>query len=108
MIILALEYALYKYCMFIKYIKPYEILFFEGLIVLILSVVTLIITTKFGDIDNFWNYYENLNSKEIIIFISSVLINFFYSILLLLIIDIFSPFYILLVDFIAEYFIIFS
>ena len=45
-------FVLDKYYMLIKYIKPYEILFFQGLIVLVLSIITLIITTKIGYIDN--------------------------------------------------------
>ena len=78
--------------------KSYEILFMQGLIILVLSIISLIITTKIGYIDNFWDYYENLDIIEIIIFISLALINFIYGIFMLIIIDIFSPFYILLVD----------
>ena len=84
--------------MLIKYIKSYEILSFEGLIVLILSIITLIIAIKIGYINNFWNYYENIDIKEIIIFVSMTLISFISGILMLIIIDIFSPFYNLLSD----------
>ena len=101
-ILYSLEYVLDKYCLLIKYIKTFEILFYRGLIVSISLIITLIITTKIGKIDNFWDYYENLGTKEIIIFISFVLINFFYYILFLIIIDVFSPFHIVLVNFIAE------
>ena len=88
--------------MFVKYIKSYEILFFGGLNELILSIITLIITTNIGYLDNFWEFYENLDKKEIIIFIFLTLINFFYILLIFIIIDIFSPFYIFLADFISE------
>ena len=98
MIFYSLELVLYKYCMLIKYIKSYEILFFGGLIILALSIISLIIAIKIGYIDNFRNYYENIDKIEVIIFISLSLINFIYGILLLIIIDIFSPFYILLAD----------
>ena len=101
-ILQSLILALYKYYMFVKYIKSYEILFFGGLNELILSIITLIITTNIGYIDNFWEFYENLDKKEIIIFIFLTLINFFYNLLILIIIDIFSPFYIFLADFIAQ------
>ena len=101
-ILYSLEYVLDKYCLLIKYIETFEILFYRGLIVSISLIITLIITTKIGKIDNFWDYYEILGTKEIIIFISLVLINFFYYILFLKIIDVFSPFHIVLVNFIAE------
>ena len=78
--------------------KSYEILFIEGLILLVLSIITLIIAIKIGYIDNFWDYYENLDKTEIIIFISLSLIYFISGILTLIIIDIFSPFYLLLAD----------
>jgi len=38
-------YVLYKFFMLKKYINLYEILFFQGLIELILGIITLIITT---------------------------------------------------------------
>ena len=101
-ILLSLILVLYKYYMFVKYIKSYEILFFGGLNELILSIITLIITTNIGYLDNFWEFYENLDKKEIIIFIFLTLINFFYILLIFIIIDIFSPFYIFLADFISE------
>ena len=97
-ILYSLELVLNKYCMLIKYIKSYEILSFEGLIVLTLSIITLIIAIKIGYIDNFWNYYENIDIKEIIILISLTLIQFICGTLSLIIIDIFSPFYALLTD----------
>ena len=94
-----LEYVLNKYCMFIKYIKSYELLFFEGLIQLILATITLIITTNIGYIDNFWDFYYNLDKAEIIIFIGLILVNFMNNLLIFLIIDKFSPMHILLADF---------
>ena len=39
-----------------KFIKSYEILFYEGIIESILGILTLIITTDIGYIDNF-NYF---------------------------------------------------
>ena len=37
------------------------------IIVLVLSIITLIITTKVGNVDNFWDYIYNLDSKEVLI-----------------------------------------
>ena len=98
LILYCLIYVLNKYYMLYKYMKSYEILFIQGLIILVLSIITLIMTTKIGRIDNFWDYYENLDKTEIIIFISLSLIYFISGILTLIIIDIFSPFYLLLAD----------
>ena len=98
----SLENVLDKYFMLIKYIKPYEILFIKGVTVSILSIITLIITTKIGKVDNYWDYVQNLDSKEIIIFIGLVLINFIDILLIILIIYIFSPYHILLTDFVSD------
>ena len=98
LILYCLIYVLNKYYMLYKYMKSYEILFIQGLIILVLSIITLIITTKIGRIDNFWDYYENLDKTEIIIFISLSLIYFISGILTLIIIDIFSPFYFFVIN----------
>jgi len=63
-----LTYVLEKYYMFFKYIKSYEILFFEGIFELCFSIIALIITTNIGYIDNFWDYWDNLDGNEIFIF----------------------------------------
>ena len=99
---ISLELVLYKYYMFIKYIKSYEILFFEGLFLSVLLVITLIILIKIGYIQNFWDYYENIELKEIILFVSLILIKFICNIFQLIIIDYFSPFHILLTNKIPE------
>ena len=54
--VLGLYYILFKYIMLKKYIKSYEILTFEGFIELILGIITLIITTNIGYLDNFNDY----------------------------------------------------
>ena len=65
-----LSYVIYKYMMLKKYIHFQEIMFYEGLIELIIFVLMLIFVTKYGSIDNFWDYIHELDSKEIINFIS--------------------------------------
>jgi hypothetical protein len=97
-----LEFVLYKYLMFIKYIKSYEILFFEGIFFLILIIITLIIFIKLGYLESFWEYYESIDKKEIIILIIYALICFFIGLLKLIIIDIFSPFHIILTELIPK------
>ena len=101
-ILFGLTYVLYKYMMHIKFIKCYEILFYEGLIELPLSIIILIITTKIGYIDNFWDYYEQLDSNEVIIFIFITIINFIISLSMCVVDDIFSPFHVFLITILSE------
>ena len=98
----SLTYVLEKYYMLIKYIKSYEILFLEGIIELFLSIITLIITTNIGHIDNFWDYWENLDANEIIIFFGLTLIYFLDYTLILFVLDIFTPFHVFLISIISE------
>ena len=88
--------------MFFKYIKSYEILFLEGIIELFLSIVTLIITTNIGYIDNFWDYWENLDGNEIVIFFVLTLIYFLDYTLILSVLDIFTPFHVFLITIVSE------
>ena len=97
-----LTYVLEKYYMFFKYIKSYEILFSEGIIELFLSIVTLIITTNIGYIDNFWDYWENLDGNEIVIFFVLTLIYFLDYTLILSVLDIFTPFHVFLITIVSE------
>ena len=80
-----------------KYINLYSILFFQGLIELVLGIITLIITTKyFKSFDSFYTYIDGIDGTEI------VFVNFLSSIVLYIIIDIFSPFHIFLVDIFSQ------
>ena len=90
------SYILYKYYMINKYIKYHEIMFYEGIIELILSIITLIITTNIGYLDNFWDYYNNLDSKEILIIILLMIFLFIYNFMKFKIIEIYLPYHILL------------
>ena len=80
-----------------KYIKSYEILPFEGLIELILGIITLIITTNIGYLDNFNDFIYNLNIKEIFLLILLIVCNFAFYLIEAIIIDIFSPFHVFLI-----------
>jgi hypothetical protein len=95
-ILYKLSYVLYKYYMIKKYIISYEIMFYEGIIELILSIITSIIVISIGYIDNFMDYYNNIDAKEIIIFILMTILNFIYTLSFFIAIDKFSPFYALL------------
>ena len=104
----SLKIVLYKYYMLIKYIQPYEILFFEGLFLSVLLIITVILYTNTDIYNsaytyfNFKYYYKNLNTEEIVILVSLTLIYFIYNLLQLIIINYFSPFYILLINLIPE------
>ena len=98
----SLELVLYKYYMLKKYIQSYEILFFKGLFLSIFLIITLIILIKKEWIYSFWNYYEIIDLKEIIILVSMTLVYFIYNLLQLIIIDYFSPYHILLTNLIPE------
>ena len=98
----SLELVFYKYYMLKKYIQSYEILFFKGLFLSIFLIITLIILIKKEWIYSFWNYYEIIDLKEIIILVSMTLIYFIYNLLQLIIIDYFSPYHILLTNLIPE------
>ena len=98
----SLERVLCKYILYVKYIKIYEILFFEGLFLSALSIIKFIIMIKVDYVQFFWEYYESIDQKEIIILIILALMGFFISFLNLAIIDAFSPFHILLTELIPK------
>ena len=100
----SLELTIDKYLMFSKYINSYEIIFFQGIIELILGVISLIITTKYDFFDNFWDYYNKLNKEEVIILFLSLILNFIYYSLIITIIDILTPFFILFVSILSTIF----
>ena len=104
----SLTHVLDKYYILTKHIKPIEIIFYQGLFELVFSIIALIITTKYGLGDNFYDYREQLDKKEVIFLILLIIFNFFYYSLVIFIIDIFSPFYIFsiyLISSILNYFI---
>ena len=105
--LVSLVNILYKYLMDRIYINSYEILFVEGLIELTLGIITLVITTSIGVIDNFFVFIDELNQKEIIIYISLILIQFLLYSVHIMIIDLFSPFHILLISIIKDFLLFF-
>lgn len=104
-IMFSLTFVLYKYYMLIKYINPFEIMFFEGLFNFIFSIITLTITTSIDKLDNFVDFCrdDKLDATECFILFSWIIINFSYVTFLFKIIDIFSPFYLHLSIIISEF-----
>ena len=96
-------YVLYKFFMIKKSIKSYTILFFQGLNELILGIIILVLSTKYFDfIDSYKDYFKDLDGKEIGIFISLIIIHFLTYLIIYIIIDIFTPFHIILLNILTE------
>ena len=93
-IVFSLTYVMSKYFMLIKYIHPFEIMFFEGIFELFFSIMTLIISSSIGKLDNISHFLEKFKYMEVFILISWIIVNFIYHAILFKVIDIFSPFYI--------------
>ena len=86
-----------------KFIKSYGILLFQGLIELILGIIMLAITTNFyPKLDNFNTYINGIDGSEITIFCSLIVINFVTFLTIFIIIDIFTPFHIFLLNILSE------
>ena len=96
-------YVLYKFFMIKKFIKSYEILFFQGLIDVVIGIITLIITTKiYETFDSFNEYINDLDGAEIGIFIGLMFTNFITYLIYYIIIDIFTPFHIFLLNILSQ------
>ena len=96
-------YVLYKFFMIKKSIKSYGILCFQRLIEIIIGVIMLAITSKFcPELDNFETYFSNIEGREIAIFCTLIVINFITFLTIFIIIDMFTPFHIFLLNIISE------
>ena len=101
--LISLMNVLYKYLIEKKLIISYEILFFEGLFDFLFGIITLIITTKIGVLDNFWDFIDQIDKKEILLIMAITVVQFLLYSIEMVIIDMFSPFHILLINIIREY-----
>ena len=90
-------FIVYKYFMIKKFIKSFEILFYEGIFETIIGIITLIITTKIGKIDNFFDFQKNSNYKDNLVLISLIIFNFATYLLKYIVIDLFTPFHAFLI-----------
>ena len=105
--LISLINVIYKYLMDKKNIISYEIIFAEGLIMVVFCIVTLIITTKLGVIDNFFDFINGVDQTEIYVFISLTLIQFILYSIEIIVINMFSPTHILLIYIIKDFLIVF-
>ena len=89
-------YVIYKYFMKATYMSSFEILFFQGLIDILLSFILIAILIKCEAIYNFQYYWEQIRER-VVYFVIVIFLNFGCFSQILIIIDIFSPIYIFLV-----------
>ena len=98
-------YVLYKFFIYKKFIKTYAILSFQGLIELIIGIIFLVITTKYyPKLDDFNSYISDIDGPEIAIFCSLIIVNFLTFLILFIVLDIFTPFHIFLLNILSEIF----
>ena len=89
----SLTYGLYKYFMESTYMRSFEILFFQGLIDIVLSFILIAILIKCEAIYSFHYYWEQIRER-VASFIILIILNFGCFSHIFAIIDIFSPIYI--------------
>ena len=93
-----LLFVIFKYFMQKTYMKSYEILFFQGLIELVLSIIIITLVLIFsGTTYDFQYFYNKILKEELINFFLLILLYFGFYSQLYIIIDIFSPYHIFLV-----------
>ena len=97
-IIFSLIIVINKYIMEKKFCSPYELCFYQGFIGLFLTTIYLLIFPK-----NFTNYWENIKSKEVFLFSAFVIIEFLYNIIILITINYYTAFHILICIIISEF-----
>ena len=87
-----------KYIMEKKFCSPYELCFYQGFIGLLLTTIYLFIFPK-----NFTNYWESIEPKEVFLFSAFVIIEFLYNIIILITINYYTAFHILICIIISEF-----
>ena len=94
-----------KYVMEYKFCSPYELCFYHGFICLILYGFTFIVFIIFKNskyLNDFSEYYNNINNKETIIILAYMVFNFIYNISIFITNSNLNPFYILFTLIIRE------
>ena len=95
--------VLNKFYMIKKSIKSFVILFFQGLIELILGMIVLAITTKYcPELDSLFIFLEDIDGKEIFLFVCLIFTHFITHLTIFIILDIFTTFHIFLLNMISE------
>ena len=97
-IIYTFNIVLNKFEMDKFFCTPFEISFYEGLFVLILNLILLFSIDK----NNFFIYYDSLDSKEIWIFILSMISRFSFNIFGLLTVKYLTPSHVVILLIIGE------
>jgi len=97
-IIYTLNIVLNKFSMEKLFCSPFEISFYEGLFVLILNLILL----KFTNKDDYSTYFNNLDSKEIWIFILLMFSRLSFNIFGLLTVKYFTPSHIAILLIVGE------
>lgn len=101
-------FVIYKFFMFNKYMQSYEMLFLQGLIELVLGIISLVITTNyFNTFDDYHSYVESLDNLEVFLFILLIFIHFLAYLIIYIIINNFTPFHLLLLDILSQFILIF-
>lgn len=99
-IIFSLIMVLNKYTMEKKFASPYEICFFQGTINLILYIICLLIFTDLGKLYKYWN---EVDIKEIALFLILMFLQFIFNLYILFTLKHFTACHILIVLVISEF-----
>ena len=89
----SLKNVINKYSMEFNFCSPYEIGFYEGFFSLIVSTLLL----YFTQLDKFNEYYQKLDTREIIIFIGTMICRWFFNIFGLITVKVYTPSHIVLI-----------
>lgn len=114
-IIFSLEIVIEKYTMEYKFCSPYEICIFEGLFEIIANVILLIISHNIGkDDDEFFNYINDLQKKEVSIKVEIILLfvsmvsRLFFKLFSLITINLYTSSHVVILLILGEIMLIFT
>ena len=98
-----IQYVLYKFFMYKKFIKSYAIFTFQGLIELTLGIIILVISTKyFTAFNSYIDFFKDIDRLEIAMFCILVFFHFLAYMTVGIVIDIFTPFYLFLINILSD------
>ena len=97
-IMYSLKNVINKYSMEYNFCLPYEIGFYEGFFALILNIILL----KYTNLDNYSEYYDLLDKKEIIIFLILMICRWFFNLFGFITVKKYTPSHIVLILILGE------
>ena len=97
-IMYSLKNVINKYSMEYNFCLPYEIGFYEGFFALIVNIILL----KYTDLDDYSEYYDLLDKKEIIIFLLLMIARWFFNLFGFITVKKYTPSHIVLILIIEE------